>query len=291
MGRFSTENLQSFSENLLAIYSDANPQTFPVTMLETITKLVPCHLATYDKILLKERKILHVGWPSSPPAENLAVFEAYVHEHPYVTPLLNRKKSPAGVYGTHYKKSMHNIISIIRQFPSGQVLKFSDVLTKGEYHKLGLYNEFYRVYGIEHQMLLVLFKTEEFVAGVTLNRELCDFSEGERNLLKLLFPHIVRAHNIAALLSGARSRNMNFDLVDGNQHLAVLTGREREVLQWVAKGKSNADVAAILGIKPDTIKKHLLNVYNKLGVENRVAALSVAGLNLSRPCAGPSAEP
>ena len=55
----------------------------------------------------------------------------------------------------------------------------------------------------------------------------------------------------------------------------ALTRREREVLFWVARGKSNAEIAAILDIKPATVGKHLERIYPKLGVENRTAAISL----------------
>src|SRR5438132_3932507 len=51
-----------------------------------------------------------------------------------------------------------------------------------------------------------------------------------------------------------------------------LTPREREVLFWLARGKSNAEIGAILGIASATVNKHLERIYPKLGVENRVAA-------------------
>jgi DNA-binding CsgD family transcriptional regulator len=52
-----------------------------------------------------------------------------------------------------------------------------------------------------------------------------------------------------------------------------LTAREREVLEWVAAGKTNRDIASILGASPRTIEKHLERIYEKLGVENRTAAV------------------
>jgi DNA-binding CsgD family transcriptional regulator len=51
-----------------------------------------------------------------------------------------------------------------------------------------------------------------------------------------------------------------------------LTKRERQVLFWLTRGKSNAEIAAILGIATATVGKHLERVYPKLGVENRTAA-------------------
>jgi DNA-binding response OmpR family regulator/DNA-binding CsgD family transcriptional regulator len=55
-----------------------------------------------------------------------------------------------------------------------------------------------------------------------------------------------------------------------------LTTREGEVLSWLSKGKSNRDIAQILGLSPRTVDKHLEQIYSKLGVENRTAAAAIA---------------
>ena len=57
-------------------------------------------------------------------------------------------------------------------------------------------------------------------------------------------------------------------------HARPLTRREAEVLSWVAQGKSNAEIAAILEVCTKTVDKHLERIYPKLGVENRTAAAS-----------------
>ena len=51
-----------------------------------------------------------------------------------------------------------------------------------------------------------------------------------------------------------------------------LTPRVAEVLLWVAQGKTNGDIATILGISESTVKKHLLEIFQALGVETRSAA-------------------
>ncbi|MDT7837944.1 DNA-binding response regulator [Aquabacterium sp. OR-4] len=61
---------------------------------------------------------------------------------------------------------------------------------------------------------------------------------------------------------------------------AALTPRETEVLSWVAKGKTNRDVADILGMSPRTVNKHLEHVFEKLGVETRAAAAALASREL-----------
>lgn len=48
-----------------------------------------------------------------------------------------------------------------------------------------------------------------------------------------------------------------------------LTPREAEVLLWVAQGKSNGEIGTILGTAESTVKKHLNNMFNKLGADNR----------------------
>ena len=53
-----------------------------------------------------------------------------------------------------------------------------------------------------------------------------------------------------------------------------LTVREREVLAWVARGKTNAEIAELLWLAPSTVRKHLENVYAKLGVRTRTAAVA-----------------
>jgi len=53
-----------------------------------------------------------------------------------------------------------------------------------------------------------------------------------------------------------------------------LTQREMDVLEWVARGKTNRDVAEILGMSPRTVNKHLEHIYEKLGVETRTAAVA-----------------
>lgn len=54
-----------------------------------------------------------------------------------------------------------------------------------------------------------------------------------------------------------------------------LTSRERQVLDWLACGKTNRDIAQILEMSPRTVSKHLEHIFIKLGVETRSAAASL----------------
>ena len=58
--------------------------------------------------------------------------------------------------------------------------------------------------------------------------------------------------------------------------VGALTRRETEVLSWLARGKTNRDIADILGISRHTVSKHLEHLFEKLGVETRSAATAIA---------------
>ncbi|MET0544193.1 MAG: alpha/beta fold hydrolase [Variovorax sp.] len=72
------------------------------------------------------------------------------------------------------------------------------------------------------------------------------------------------------------------DFLDGGQpdtaHPAIarLTGREREVLELIAQGRDNAQLAAVLGLSEKTVRNHITSVFSKLGVENRPQAIVLA---------------
>jgi ATP/maltotriose-dependent transcriptional regulator MalT len=55
-----------------------------------------------------------------------------------------------------------------------------------------------------------------------------------------------------------------------------LSAREIEVLELVAKGNSNKEVGKALHISTATVKTHLIHIYNKLGVDDRTAAVTTA---------------
>jgi len=57
--------------------------------------------------------------------------------------------------------------------------------------------------------------------------------------------------------------------------LDAMTRREKQILALVTDGKSNKEIARILGIAMHTVEKHLDNIYKKLNVNNRTAAAKI----------------
>jgi DNA-binding CsgD family transcriptional regulator len=64
-------------------------------------------------------------------------------------------------------------------------------------------------------------------------------------------------------------------LLEEQRRLPRLTAREREILDLVAEGRTNAEIAERLWVSPGTVRKHLENVYAKLGVHRRTAAVTL----------------
>jgi DNA-binding NarL/FixJ family response regulator len=57
-----------------------------------------------------------------------------------------------------------------------------------------------------------------------------------------------------------------------------LTVRERVILKFVSKGCTNKEIAEVLHISFETVKKHLHNIYRKLQAGNKIEALRKAGM-------------
>lgn len=93
----------------------------------------------------------------------------------------------------------------------------------------------------------------------------------------------------AVLIEHRSDNEILFKLVDGQKiageevlkEKLKLTTRESQVLLWLARGKTNREVAQILDMSPRTVNKHLEQIFPKLGVENRTAAAAVAINTLS----------
>lgn len=94
----------------------------------------------------------------------------------------------------------------------------------------------------------------------------------------------VSAHDLLAAVSARLERegkrnasfNPDFSSPEPLEKALGLTPREAEVLLWVAQGKSNPEIATIIGAAPNTIKVHLLHIFEKLGADNRHAAMLIA---------------
>ena len=88
-----------------------------------------------------------------------------------------------------------------------------------------------------------------------------EYGARDRTILELLRPYLT------LMRTNAQFRRRT-------SAMRVLTEREHEVLGWIARGKTNAEVAATLHVSPNTVRKHVENIFDKLGVHTRTAAVA-----------------
>lgn len=209
---------------------------FPEPVLEALRALVPCDVVAYHE----QRKpcgppeILFSGEPRAP-----------------VTPEIR---------AAHRRYLSQDPLS-----PADGAMKYSDVLSRREYHRLDLYQEADRPLGIEYMMRLWIEPRGTAGARLEFDRSTSDFSERDRAVLNVLLPHFRQFRHAAALRRRLPTLTPTGWLV---------SEREREILAHVAEGRTNAEIAWALGISAETVRKHLEKAYAKLGVHTRTGAVA-----------------
>jgi DNA-binding CsgD family transcriptional regulator len=142
----------------------------------------------------------------------------------------------------------------------------SDFVDIGTYRRTELYQYVDRPLGIAH-MLQLYVDPDGTDARLEFDRFESDFSERDRDVLGLLLPHLRQLVRHKRPGPGA----------------ANLTERERQVLEQVAEGRTNGEIAWTLEISAETVRKHLENAYTKLRVHTRTGAVAAAfGVRYSR---------
>jgi DNA-binding CsgD family transcriptional regulator len=188
----------------------------------------------------------------------------------YYTEYPAQSVDPAALTAFEAHLDEHPLLNHFRVMGDGQPVKISDFLDRQEFHRLGLYSEFFRHIPVEHQIAFTLPpENDGRVEGIALNRARTDFTETDRALLGIM------AGQLGKTLRRARRRHRARTALapahdDG---LADLTDRELQVLQQAAQGRTNLAIARAIDVSPRTIAKHLEHIYRKLGVTGRAAAV------------------
>jgi DNA-binding CsgD family transcriptional regulator len=165
---------------------------------------------------------------------------------------------------------VHPLVREHGRNPNAVTKRMTDLVAPDLFHRTGLYNEYYRPLRIEDAMAVPLHVDQRFLVSFVLNRSGRGFTERDRELAEILRPHLANLYRLGIAAERARERPAE---AEAEAAQVPLTPREREVLDWVAAGKTNRDIAAILGASPRTVEKHLERIYEKLGVETRTAAV------------------
>jgi DNA-binding CsgD family transcriptional regulator len=142
------------------------------------------------------------------------------------------------------------------------VTKTSDFYSARQLHQTGFYSDYIHPLGLEHTLKLCLPAGPRRTVRLSFFRGPGpDFSERDRAVLALLRPHLHQAYLDAEHRRGGASR---------------LTHRQWELLRLVAEGYTSAQIGRRLGVSEGTVCKHLENIYRRLQVSSRTAAVTRA---------------
>jgi DNA-binding CsgD family transcriptional regulator len=140
------------------------------------------------------------------------------------------------------------------------VVLLSDYYSLREERRTGMWVEFLSAWGFERELIMCVAGVPGRTLRILLSRTHGrDFSDRDRSVMWLLRPHLYglyRRHRVA--LSGRTD----------------VTPRQRGLLNLVAAGQTNRQISRQLGISESTTRKHLENIYARLGVNNRAAAVA-----------------
>lgn len=102
------------------------------------------------------------------------------------------------------------------------------------------------------------------------------FVENAPDILPILYE--IKNEYVSYFLPMCEKFKLGINKINASQSIGDLTEREREILNLVAEGYKNADIGKFLGIASVTVEKILSNIYKKLNVKNRVAAVAKIGI-------------
>jgi DNA-binding CsgD family transcriptional regulator len=138
----------------------------------------------------------------------------------------------------------------------------SDFYTDTEWHGTGMYADYFRPIGLERELMVCLPGGPGRTVRLAFFRGPgSNFSERDRGILALLRPHLQHAYLDAELR---------------RHRIPRLTPRQQQLMRLVANGYSNSQIARRLFISEGTVRKHLENIFERLDVTNRTAAVEQA---------------
>lgn len=216
---------------------DLPPQGFPLHVLEQLAELVTCDMLSVCEV---DPAHPEAGWDQELPASGYDVD---------VRP-----------FWEHYWSSSCSYPD--RTGDTTSVTMLADFCTQQEHHDSPMYQDYLKAFGVEHEIMVVLPLGHQHTVRLLFSRgQGSGFTEHDRAVLQLLRPHL------GEILR--RSEAVRRGTPD-------LTPRQWELMRLVAGGYTNRQIARRLVLSEATVRKHLENVFHRLDVTNRTAAIAGA---------------
>lgn len=270
-------------EFLLRLHTVSSLSELPATILGGLREVIPYDSASLqdDRGGLREIPWLYEEEPWQPdvsPIEELGV-RVMSHWAPEFTSMRD------AFFAASAERHPHS--AYYRQTGDGTARRLSEIVSMSALRKTLFFNEISRKNRLVRQLTIYMPASPAHTVMVALCRETPDFSERDCSLLELLRPHIASAWQSAwqrsrnqaevrRLLARRLPRTDPTEMSAALQQDLALTPREAEVLGWVAQGKTNGEIAIILGLAAGTVKFYVERILGKLGCETRTAAARIA---------------
>jgi DNA-binding CsgD family transcriptional regulator len=172
---------------------------------------------------------------------------------------------------------------LLRMPPPDRVWRvetMSDSVPLRDLRRREVYACVYRPIRIDHFLAITIGVSGRRRAALLLDRDRGEFTDDERALAQLFTPPLVRLYRsvrararLAARLGELERALRNAPGTRGSpEGFRDLTARELEVLEHVAVGRTDREIATLLYVSVRTVQKHLQHAYEKLGVRTRTAA-------------------
>lgn len=244
---------EQLSAALLALYAPCAPEAFPQRAMEITRGIVPADLISFEDLDLHSGDgTTHLlGQPPGGVDDFQKQWRHFAREHPIIRAHLRGGSDEACTYS------------------------LEDLLPEAQRASLAIERKFFQPFGLRQQ-LAVFFGGSDTATGVFLSRAGC-FAASEQRLLRFLAPHLAQAHRHHLLLASPENRPTAYrQLAWERLRSAGFSRRECEVLHWLAEGKSDDDIAVILGLSRKTVSNQVLELTHKLQAHNRIGAVTSA---------------
>jgi DNA-binding CsgD family transcriptional regulator len=164
----------------------------------------------------------------------------------------------------------HPMVHHVSRWSPTVPLCMSHIVSRQKFIRTRTYELIFRPYGFEHQLMIPLRLNVSQKSGIAYGVNRCkrDFSESDQCRAYAVQPVL------AALHAALAARQPSEEQLDVARATTRLTRRELEIITLMASGMTAAAIGHARRISSRTVRKHLENAYSKLGVHDRLQAVT-----------------
>lgn len=177
-------------------------------------------------------------------------------------------------FARHHRR--YELFNFDPNVQGGRPFMRADWFSQRQFRDTDVHAEAFSVIGMDDHLAASIGGTGEAVFIGLLRRSGGgnDYDERDRTLFATLQPHLRRAWQLTRWRGiFSHQTPLSPEILRG---VLGITRRQAEILAWVADGKTNREIAVIAGLSEGTVKLHLANLFQRLGVETRVGAVRAA---------------